>query len=860
MSNGSPPQIVVDIQLIKEPVCPGDTAIVEATAFPPDANVSWFIDGAFTVSALSQKNTIEVAPTTPGRLVEARLDNTLSLTVFKPAIALQLDVDPDPVRLSAEPRLPVITATAVGIGGTLAGLTWSVSAGFHFSDCPPNGPANRASQRDILPSITGNQITIDMGDEVIGGAVTITAQGTINGCPVSASAGMNVESTNPPLDVLHTALPHATLRLIACRESGQRQFEAPADGGTGQCPFFGCGGRVGLMQIADPSDEEIWNWAANVASGIERFQESVDAARDYPDQVRNSAGFQDLVAQFNQQRQAQGESPLNIELPDFTSGNFDDDRQQLELDAIRGYNGWFGTDRFGFALHEFRVAIDPIGGQDTLRVIQRSDQVGEAQWERVPAGDRPVTGVCNDPDYVDSVLALQGICGPQGPFPNPCGATLRFLDHVNQPLDPASQALSVSNHVSSDDALGPENAGFADVAGDRHAFRLEVRDPAATGGSVTVRVRANDGRPMTVTLGQKSGDAYRGPFMRLVTDRFDRAALPKQHLLCELGDTVQMRYQSAPNCADTQGIQVGRPPGEDDNDRFSHLRHDIRELKVNVIVFSRRGEAELDGAIDATQTTIRVSTLDEAHPSGWIQIDDEFIRYEAVDVASGEFQNCTRLGNKTHADQAKVVYSSTTPAVSRRQVSLDLRTVDERFAQSGIRIKKPVVPDFNGTSGRVLPPVMLSGYQATGGPFTPQLGPTAAEAFLTTLKDSDLHSIDIFYLHGPITLRNTGNTLSAYARPASFNGSGNNVNQNFIVIDGDHQRGSLVLAHEIMHILLNRGHQDPPLEPSTSLFQHSLGDKGVGSTKRISPYPDVLFAAGPTETETMRTHTESLPT
>jgi hypothetical protein len=88
--------------------------------------------------------------------------------------------------------------------------------------------------------------------------------------------------------------------------------------------------------------------------------------------------------------------------------------QELELDAIRGYNGWVGSDRFGFELHEFRVAVDRINGEidveEVLVVTNVNEETlqGEAVWERVPVADRPAAP--GSPNYVEEVLAFLPSC------------------------------------------------------------------------------------------------------------------------------------------------------------------------------------------------------------------------------------------------------------------------------------------------------------------------------------------------------------------------------------------------------------------------------------------------------------------
>jgi hypothetical protein len=168
------------------------------------------------------------------------------------------------------------------------------------------------------------------------------------------------------------------------------------------------------MQIEKPTAEEVWNWKANVAKGIQLFNEKVEAAKDYPRKVRESDEFKGLVKDFNRRRERQGLKPLEqVLLLDFSVGNFDDDLQQLELDAIRGYNGWEEkSDRFGLELHEYRVAVDIVHGEEVLRVTDIDEQtlMGKAVWERVPVADRP-PGVGN-PNYVEEVLSFSINCLP----------------------------------------------------------------------------------------------------------------------------------------------------------------------------------------------------------------------------------------------------------------------------------------------------------------------------------------------------------------------------------------------------------------------------------------------------------------
>lgn len=200
--------------------------------------------------------------------------------------------------------------------------------------------------------------------------------------------------------------PLGTLPSVPIRFIGAiRQASSSNENGLVSCPLFSDDnkGGVGIMQITNPhpTDGEVWDWTVNVAGGIQVFNDKVAMARNYPANVRGSAGFANLVTRFNQNRVQRGLPQIPVDLPDFTSGDFNNNLQELELDAIRGFNGWAGDDGFGFHLHEFRVALDAAGN---LRVnIDPATNRGTAIWERVPEDARdPNSG---DRNYVKNVLS-----------------------------------------------------------------------------------------------------------------------------------------------------------------------------------------------------------------------------------------------------------------------------------------------------------------------------------------------------------------------------------------------------------------------------------------------------------------------
>ena len=593
-------KIVTNLDADHVRICPDQVAKVTAETSPPNTPVVWAIDGK-VISVLIGNTIIigdAVHPVGQGQrvTVEARLDNTLSKEIVRSASRADVTLQPSPVdrvyAITSEPAMPAISALASGIGGDITVLKWGVKVlidpTFVFEICLGMPPALQKTF-DFSPAGGGSAIDVDFGGAIRGGRFEISVDGTVNDCPVTGAAAASLVGTNPRRSDIQASFPNDTIRRIACRESGQRQFNAPPDGGIGHCPLVRRADHVGIMQLAGPTDEQVWNWRANLDRGIEIFSERLDDARAYPGQVSLSAGFQDLVAQFNDIRQLDGKPALTIKAPEFSTGDLDDNLQQLELDAIRGYDGWFGDDRFGFELHEYRIGVDSIEGRDVLRVTDIDENVLTASgvWERVPPDDRPPSE--GDPRYVESVLAFGAFCGAADPKPDPCGATLRLLNHQNHAINPADQALSVSNNVSDDTSLGSEAVAFDAISLDRTAFRFEIENPVPD-HPVNIALIVGDRLPVLYGLDAKSGNRYRSPLIRLVSDEEDSRALGllnTQNVLVRLGDELVALYEPGSGCVEKARMRVGRPFTEQNNDHPDHSRHDIRDMRLRMTVFSR---------------------------------------------------------------------------------------------------------------------------------------------------------------------------------------------------------------------------------------------------------------------------------
>ncbi len=136
-----------------------------------------------------------------------------------------------------------------------------------------------------------------------------------------------------------------------------------------------------------------------------------------------------------------------------------------------------------------------------------------------------------------------------------------LLDASNRPLDPARDALAISQVVTNGDTLPPRSyaatsAGTADV-------RVEVHAPAAGAKKLPVLLESVDAASGIVRASLKleaerpaPGKPYRTDFVRIVGDDTDRDARGVQGraLQVALRDRVVVRHAS-----DSQTYRVGRP-------------------------------------------------------------------------------------------------------------------------------------------------------------------------------------------------------------------------------------------------------------------------------------------------------------
>ncbi len=248
---------------------------------------------------------------------------------------------------------------------------------------------------------------------------------------IARRMGLRVLGENPPRLDIQAALSTGDASLttwlhkIACQETRQLQFatdtrlRAFQHKGEPKMNEGGDGG-IGVMQITEPSRERLpdirrwdvlWHWRLNIEKGLEKFEEKIAAARNYPGRLRRSQSYQTFLQYTNVRRATEGLPPLDaVIIRDFQrTGPLGD---ELIEDAVRAFNGYAGADVFGMELHEFRVRTVPVPTGHAFVIanerLEGSSRVADAIWERVPTSERPASG---DPEYLDHVRAKDPTCG-----------------------------------------------------------------------------------------------------------------------------------------------------------------------------------------------------------------------------------------------------------------------------------------------------------------------------------------------------------------------------------------------------------------------------------------------------------------
>ena len=348
--------------------------------------------------------------------------------------------------IDATPMMPNISATAEIIGllpdpTPTTTFTWNVDLGIGKG----NGSVVSLNQYIVQDVLTTGSQVFELGllDEnaVLGGNLILNASALVNGELLEGqSTALAINGTNPQVSDVQNAIDsdvvggifhgdsadyRDALKRIACKESGQRQFNGNANGGIGPALVRFDGG-VGIFQIvkagtaAQPYDPfrdptVIFNWKANVKEGIAVLQEKNGMALYYPGQLRGSSAYQDYIKNnINKRRTAKGLDPLPAPpAPDFSETGLigSSPPNQLLEDSVRGYNGYWGPHRFGLPLHEFmpNEAVLLTAADSELPHLPGNPNV----WLRVPAAERG--SKAGDPSYVQDVTDQSPLCEDQSP-------------------------------------------------------------------------------------------------------------------------------------------------------------------------------------------------------------------------------------------------------------------------------------------------------------------------------------------------------------------------------------------------------------------------------------------------------------
>jgi hypothetical protein len=297
--------------------------------------------------------------------------------------------------ISADAVMPRVTVTAtlrdVAVDPRSPPIfSWTATLAFNGS-VTPHGAGRTTTHRAIAPQQGPSNTYVIPFTEVRGGVLTVAVSVRVGTSTLAASSqGLSIVGTNPTPAAIKTkanaiGATKVRFRKQMRQESALRQFTAAG------WPLYSADnlGGVGLCQITRPAPTagQTWNWKDNVEAGWSLYLEKERIARAYPAQVRAGAAFRALVQAWNAQPARSGAPPVNVTLPDYTA-------DQLELDTIRGFNGFAG------GLHEFRVRVDVRGV--LVVTLDASGRNGSAEWERVPVADR---GSAGDPNYVNNVEA-----------------------------------------------------------------------------------------------------------------------------------------------------------------------------------------------------------------------------------------------------------------------------------------------------------------------------------------------------------------------------------------------------------------------------------------------------------------------
>jgi len=187
------------------------------------------------------------------------------------------------------------------------------------------------------------------------------------------------------------------LDRIARQEGGgiYRQF-------LNNMPYFSKDDRggAGLYQITPATTGDlIWNWQSNVVAGVAKFRTTIWLSQRL-NVIIQGPTFSARVQDLNNWRISQGLPPIPLSQVYVPPLNAD----QIRRNAIRGFNGYGGTDQhLGGKLNEYTLSFNSNGLLDLT--YNATTRRWEASWVQVPESDRPQD--FGDPAYVRHVLSQQ---------------------------------------------------------------------------------------------------------------------------------------------------------------------------------------------------------------------------------------------------------------------------------------------------------------------------------------------------------------------------------------------------------------------------------------------------------------------
>lgn len=312
----------------------------------------------------------------------------------------------DQYLITATPTMPTIQATAKVVGVTpdpTPTTTFTWTAHLEINENGGTG-ATVDYDDDIIQNVTTTgpgTYTLTFQDPAFfeGGRLTLTVTAMVNNQMLTAktpkdlatqpASPLQIYGTNPQRSAIRSAIitqvpTHSFYGLqnpnvddvfqrMACRESGQIQFNASANGGTGP-PYVASDNGIGITQITQArpdlfvtKPEVVFNWQTNIATGVTTYQSKAKVSLAYPARLRSDNDLTDpdsyqyyITNTINPARVAKGLMPIAIlPAPNFTTaGNLGSNPpNQLLEDAVRGYNGFAGisvTPVFNInVLHEF---------------------------------------------------------------------------------------------------------------------------------------------------------------------------------------------------------------------------------------------------------------------------------------------------------------------------------------------------------------------------------------------------------------------------------------------------------------------------------------------------------------------------